>query len=110
MSSALPTIFQGLATSPAKSAVGARRGHAPHLGWRCCAAFSFERHLTRTQFFTFCEALGRPASPALTSLTPRSGHADLIPIAAALRPYLAEAMLSARGARAAREGIKGKKR
>jgi integrase len=29
--------------------------------------------------------------------TTKGGHADLIPIAAGLRPYLAEAMLSARG-------------
>src|SRR6267378_3855634 len=38
--SALPTIFQDLATCPAKSAVGARRGHAPRLGWRRIGASS----------------------------------------------------------------------
>jgi len=62
--SALPTIFQDLATSPAKSVVGARRGHAPRLRWRCRAAFRFGRHLTRTRFFTFRE---RAASTAIST-------------------------------------------
>jgi hypothetical protein len=55
------------------------------------------RHLTHTRFFTFCEALGRPAPPALHGADTKGSHAGLIPIAAARRPYLAEAMLSARG-------------